>query len=256
MNQKLILVVFSLLMALTANAKDYLICNTCFSQDDFKAYASGAHAGGTGDYLVVNAVTDELWNVAVENSYEPEVGMWIKYAFISPASAQDVNDYLQLKEVAEKGGFLLTIPDENTGYGAESYASHTREGVGAYIVHDPRYITASRKVSLFKAILRAFGFNKFVVTVVFPNGDVVQFNVIEDQSPALCCTEIPGTARDINGNVLDSHGQSTGHGGGSGDYVQPNPNGDGLIVHMTPVRGFICTSEEIPGGIRITCHPY
>jgi len=56
MKQKLILVVFSLFMALTASAKDYLVCNTCFSQDDFKAYATGAHGSGTGNYLVINVM--------------------------------------------------------------------------------------------------------------------------------------------------------------------------------------------------------
>ncbi len=71
-------------------------------------------AGGE-HYLVMNLVTEQLLNVYVERSYEPDLGLWINFAIPSPPTSQDHADLNLIKDLMEKKGVIhVTAPINHT----------------------------------------------------------------------------------------------------------------------------------------------
>lgn len=269
------LVKFSILLILLTLSqlgfsKDYVFCNSCVSQADFKSFTKGHHGNQIGikEYQVVNYATEEVWDVTVTGWYDDVDlngnpyggnGIFLSMAQATLPPAIEVNDVKALLKAFKNEGEHLIVLPPNSGSGGSSFSSMTPEFVGGVITVHPLGLLALKKISFFNAIKTAFGFGKILITVVFNNGDTATFEIINPAGGNLCCAYVPGTARDHEGRILNDSNGNVGPYDPSGQVTPlgPNPNTGGwhfaLTVKTTvwkcyqmppPREGVVCFKEN------------
>ncbi|WP_395374156.1 hypothetical protein [Marinicella sp. W31] len=239
-----------------ALSKEYAFCNSCFSEAEFKNYAKGYHGNqvGTQLYQVINYATEEVWDVSVTGWYDDVDengtyyggnGIFLSTAFAVIPPLEEINDFKALKQALKnEGDHLVVLPQNATGGGA-SYAEHNQEFVGGVISAHPLGLLGFRKVGLWNAIKRIFGSARIYITVVFNNGDIATFEIVNPVGGAAgCCVYVSGTARDSLGRILnDSNGAP-----GAND-----PNGQVTPLGLNPTTGGLHYYLQVRF-VRYTCY--
>ena len=240
-------VMLFLAVSVETKATEYVFCNSCFSKSDFENYAKGVHGNGFGfeNYQVINDATGEIWNVYVERIYEPEVGLFLKVALGTPATAADIQAYVDVRDFVTKDERLVIVPPGT--FPTDGYVSHT-SGTAAFISSQPWFPTLTQR-PLATALSLVLGTNP-VIVVVFPNGDVAKFEVVNMTGGTACCVYVPGSARDVDGNVIVDapSGGSVGSPPPAGDYTNPAPGA--LIALQILVNGIKFECKPIPTGVE------
>lgn len=229
MHRYFVIISLFLFSPLSAFAVEYVFCNTCTTETEFRLHAKGHHGDivGIRNYQVINYATEELWDVTVEGwrddfdgvNYYGGTGIFMSTASATPASQQDINDFKAIKEDLKSEHMLVLPPDF---LGGESYQGMRKELINAYIAGSPVALTALRKITLWNTIKLVFGFGRTYVNVILNNGDVVKFELINPAGASTCCDYISGSAVDNEGNHLD-YGSSPSGGHPNVNYVSVDP---------------------------------
>lgn len=210
-----------------ASAPNYFsiqFCSSCSDDATYKAHAEAvvsSFTAGEWNILVINPNTLEMRDVWVMKERDMGFSTVISTAQPSPQNVQD--HVLTAIDLFTSSEIVVPI---GGGYGRDSYGTHTQEGVGDWLRTTPELgALVMDWYSIWNALTVQFS-GAPIFIVVFPNGDVAKFRIVNPGGGAAgCCVYIPGSARDADGNVLDSQAPEGGNAyvGGSGGPSTGNP---------------------------------
>lgn len=158
---------------------------------------------------------------------EVESGTWYYSVSSNVKGQQSESDgFVEAKTMYEADEPILLEVPTPPPYSMDSFQTAESQQVGLFIAQSPPILNGIKivKKTIWQALKVLVG--KYPIAIlVFPNGDVAQYYILNPAAGALCCQYVIGTARDIAGNPIDppAHGGNYvggGEGGGGGNYVQ------------------------------------
>jgi hypothetical protein len=242
-----LIVLVGLAFTQVAKADVAAFCDTCSTDAQYKSFAKSMALNQTESevlYFIVNTQTSQARKVTVFK--EPDVGGYITTAFVQPAASDELAFYSTAVRAFSSGEYLVPMPPSTSENGGGSFSQFESQTVNDQINRQPWMpVAVTSKANLWDAIW-AMLTNKFrkqpIAIVVFLNGDVAKFQVVNPAGGALCCTYIAGSARDKYGNFINDAGLGgNGHMSG-GSYVKAGPTGNVIIMTSTVFYG--CASSQ------------
>lgn len=205
---------------------------------------------GIFDFEVINPTTGNISFVHVEKETEP--GFVFLTSEAVPATTAQKEDFNVVMQLFNAEVLVPLLPKEGT----ESFALYTNDGVSAQIATSEAVFLAGvnlRRFNIFTALKMLFG-RLPIAVVVFPNGDVAKFKIMNPAGGALCCEYVSGSARnskgefipdsELGGNGVESGGEyviGTGSGGSTTEIL--------FEIHLSN-QSWSCATV---GGIFLGC---
>jgi hypothetical protein len=228
---------------LPAAATEYVGCQSCTTQASFESFTEayvGSHLGQFA-YTVINWNSEVAYDVWEDHEYDGELHQYFVTVWSQP-SAQSVKDAVErVKTALNEADTTIQLPNTT---GTASFATYESQAVGAIIVQQQWYLTLSEDNLVF-LVWQAITQDWPIAAVLFPNGDVAKFTVKPNVGSSVCCTYVPGSARDINGNFINDSGLGgTGYTDGVPYVNRLADDGSGatrLQIHMDQWVYFQCS---------------
>jgi hypothetical protein len=202
-----------------ARAAEYgFFCNTCSVETDFRNYAVANTPVTAGVFTVdvANYNTNIGYRVNIEREWDQELRRYHTIVSSVAWTTTQKNGFVAAKGMFSSQTIRVDAPH---GEGTESFRGSDLAAVSLVIAASPAMISVRPVSFSIWGALKALAGKFPVAYVVFPNGDVAQYDIINPAGGATCCVYKRGTARDIYGNVIDLPGSG-------GNYVR-NGGGDG-----------------------------
>lgn len=238
---------FALMCSIPASAQVAAFCDTCNLDSEYRNAAKSIATGqpvGEQMYFLMNSQTGQARKVTVFK--EPEAGGYIYYAVVAPAASDELQFYAGAMQAFSESSYVVPMPPQSEGIGGSSFSQQTREAVGAQIIRQPWMpATLANKASLTQVIWYAFT-QRFrgvpIAIVVFLNGDVAMYSVVNPQGgAAACCEYIAGSARDRNGVFISDTGFGGSGTSSGGSYVNAGQAGNVIIRSSS---GFVSCGRQ------------
>jgi hypothetical protein len=225
-----------------AKADVAAFCDTCSTDAQYKSFAKSMALNQTESevlYFVMNSQTNQARKVTVFK--EPDVGGYITTAFVQPATSDETAFVSATVRAFSSSEYLVPMPPSSEATGGASFTLSNIEIVGDQISRQPWMpVATANKINLWQAIWAAVTKkfrNQPIAIVVFLNGNVAKYSVLNPAGGAACCTYIPGSARDKYGHFINDSGLGgNGHASG-GSYVSIGQTGNVIIQTSTVFYG-------------------
>jgi hypothetical protein len=217
-----------------------LLCDTCSAQSDYENFAisNTPHILGVITTTVANPNTNQIYVVTMQ--WEPENGVW--YANITDVSLGSqalVNGFIAAEGLFSGPKLIVSAPPN--GVESELYGSYLTSGIAAVntLIQGNSTVFAAVEANVFWAALWNLTSNYPIVVMVFDNGDTAQYQIDHPTEVGLCCSYIPGSAKDNRGKPLDAPATNPGHLKiSSGGEPKPGVNN---YNYSTPDSYYICS---------------
>lgn len=209
------------------------VCNTCSNEQDYTLFAEQwgqTRPAGYYELVILNDTTNQVWHSSVNVEWMSATNKMV-HAFSyrggqeAEAAFVDFKTFFQLAS----SGIHVMMPEDSAGIGGDSFNLSTNEAVGNALNLSPEYLEFVKDnfygdtnviSAIWNGVVMLMSGDYPQIIVIYLNGDVAIFEVRDPRGGSLCCTYLSGTARDSNGDILDSSGGGTG-----GSYVTPVPGG-------------------------------
>lgn len=209
------------------------VCNTCLNEQDYTLFAEQwgqTRPAGYYELVILNDTTNQVWHSSVNVEWMSATNKMV-HAFSYRGDQQSELAFVDFKTFFQlaSDGIHVMMPDDTAGIGGDSFRLSTNEAVGyavnlspefAEFVKDNFYGDSNIMHAIWNGVAMLMSGDVPQLVIIYLNGDVAVFEVRDPRGGPLCCTYVAGTARDSNGDILDSSGGGTG-----GSYVTPVPGG-------------------------------
>jgi len=201
----------------------YFFCDSCSTEQNYRDYgvANTPQAAGQDLVDIYNRTSHIGYHINITREYDNELHRYhtiiTSSAFTTAQNAQ-YNATIQLFSAGKFPVEIGEYPSPGSGYmpGTESFGSSTPEAIGSVVSRTLGVLGVLRTLGAWELVKEMFGVYPTAV-VLFPNGDVAMYTVVNPAGGSLSVVYQAGTSRNANGDPLDppAHGGNYVHGGTS-----------------------------------------